>query len=316
MDKKEFKLNDNISLRLEEGKTNIYIKGGLFRQCKYLLMNQIKGTDVFDYQEQVKEIIVRASETSIDDQAEGLDKSHYEKTDTIFISPEEEFWAHCSNLQVWVEQDYDTRLLHSNLAFPLLEVLSEIGDPIAKRKVKEEIAIRFNEGTNNTKFYLVDSGYIYKFLNVEERSTLDLKGAILDKYNDCSTFEEQNELDAEGHLENITREDIIENCLNPRERSALLEIIAHLEEDFEYDWILTMDCDKYRVQRDEKKYLRFFEVLNGHVSALELDLYRKTATIWPKLRDFEKLDYLYLNLHDNFRGLEHIELNLIESLSI
>ena len=59
------------------------------------------------------------------------------------IYPETEFWGHCSNLQVWVENDYNTRLLHRNLAFPLLKRLTELGDPKAKRVFKEEIAQRF-----------------------------------------------------------------------------------------------------------------------------------------------------------------------------
>jgi len=37
------------------------------------------------------------------------------------ITPEEEFWGHCSNLQTWVEHNYDTNILDDNLAFPLLK---------------------------------------------------------------------------------------------------------------------------------------------------------------------------------------------------
>ena len=35
---KEFRVNEHIVLKLEEGKINIYIGGELFRQCKYLLL--------------------------------------------------------------------------------------------------------------------------------------------------------------------------------------------------------------------------------------------------------------------------------------
>ena len=48
------------------------------------------------------------------------------------ITPEQEFWGHRSNIQAWVECEYDTRLLHSNLSFPLLKALSDAGDPKAK----------------------------------------------------------------------------------------------------------------------------------------------------------------------------------------
>ena len=58
------------------------------------------------------------------------------------IAPEEEFWGYCSNLQTWVEHDYDTRLLHSNIAFPLLGRISRAGDKqaskyLSKRLVKD-----------------------------------------------------------------------------------------------------------------------------------------------------------------------------------
>jgi len=36
---KEFKVNDYIKLKLENGRTNIYVKNRVFRQCMYLLLN-------------------------------------------------------------------------------------------------------------------------------------------------------------------------------------------------------------------------------------------------------------------------------------
>ncbi len=57
------------------------------------------------------------------------------------ILPIKEFWGHCSNLQAWAEYGYDTRLLHPNLAFPLLEKLATVGDPIAKKVFKYLLTI-------------------------------------------------------------------------------------------------------------------------------------------------------------------------------
>ena len=142
---KEFKVNEFITLKLEEEivdevenfretKTNIYVKGELFRQGSFLLINiPIEEISSFD------------SIESIDEAEERLDRSLEEGND-IFdyeIPPETEFWGHCSNLQVWAENDYDTRLIYRNLAFPLLKKLTEVGDSIAKRVFKEEIAKRF-----------------------------------------------------------------------------------------------------------------------------------------------------------------------------
>ncbi|KKK92445.1 hypothetical protein LCGC14_2702850, partial [marine sediment metagenome] len=71
-----------------------------------------------------------------------------------------EFIGHCSNLQVWYEHDYDSRLLHRNLAFPLLKQLTEIGDHLAKRAFREEIAKRLNSGYPSVVNYLIEEKYI------------------------------------------------------------------------------------------------------------------------------------------------------------
>ena len=147
---KEFRVNDYITLKLENNKTNIYIKGELFQQCKYLLINipveQVSSFDKVD---------------SIDDAAEMLDETLHEREPYIFkISPEAEFWAHSSNLQVWCEHKYDTRLLHSSLVFALLKKLYEKGDPLAKKKFKEEIVKRFIPGNLKIQQFLKMEGYL------------------------------------------------------------------------------------------------------------------------------------------------------------
>ncbi len=133
---KEFRVNNYITLKLEDGKTNIYVDGELFEQCKFLLLNiPVEKVSSLDEIE------------SVDEAAENLSKKMERNEASEFkISPEVEFWAHCSNLQVWSEYNYDTRLIHSNLAFPLLKKLTEVGDPIAKRVFKEEIAKRLESG--------------------------------------------------------------------------------------------------------------------------------------------------------------------------
>ncbi len=105
---REFKVNEYITLRLEENKTIIYVSGERFSQCKFLLLDiPIDKMSTFD---ELK---------SIDEVEEKLDHlMESDQQNRIKIPAEIEFWGHCSNLQVWYENDYDTRLLHSNLAFP------------------------------------------------------------------------------------------------------------------------------------------------------------------------------------------------------
>ena len=150
----EFKVNKRLTLKLEEGKTNIYVNDKLFNQCKFLLLEI-----------PVKEMTSLDEIESIDEVADRLDNSL--ELQNIEIPPEVEFWGHCSNLQVWYEHEYDTRLLKNNLAFPLLKKLTEAGDLIAKKVFKEEIAKRLSSGEQNTFDFLIQEGYS-DYLNREE----------------------------------------------------------------------------------------------------------------------------------------------------
>lgn len=163
----EFIINEYISVKLEDNKTNIYIDNKLFKQCKFLLFTI-----------PIHDIEKVSQNTSVDELEESLDRSmemsrHYGR-----IPPETEFWAHCSNLQVWFENNYDTRYLHRNMAFPLLKRLTEEGDSLAKRVFKEEIAKRIQSGYPNVIKYLLLEGYI-EYLNKEEWE-------VLVEENNCS----------------------------------------------------------------------------------------------------------------------------------
>lgn len=154
---KIFKINNLVDLRLIQKKTHIYINNKIFLACKSLLLNIFP--DEIDKYDNIK---------SIDDVAITLNSSRKRTVRSMFkITPEQEFEAHCSNIQAWVEHDYDTRLLHSNLSFPLLRKLTEVGDKKAVIVFKEEIAKRFIEGNINVRRFLQWEGYL-NHLNVDE----------------------------------------------------------------------------------------------------------------------------------------------------
>ena len=143
-----FKVSKFITLKLEDGKSVIYINGKRFRQCKHLIVNiPISEIKRFDEIQSIDELI-NAEENQED----------WEETESN-ISKENEFWAHSSNLQAWYENNYDTRLLHSNLAFPLLKELTNAGDPLAKRAFKEEIVKRLGSGYPPIVEYLNENKY-------------------------------------------------------------------------------------------------------------------------------------------------------------
>jgi hypothetical protein len=153
----KFQINKYLELRLEHGRTNIYVNNELFSHCKYLLLTLPLG--------KIKDL---NTINSIDEAAMVLNRN-LELLDNKndFLSPGMEFWGHCSNLQAWYENNYDLRLIHSNLAFSLLKKLTEAGDLLAKQIFKEEIAKRFENGSINTIQYLLYSGYLDYFNKVE-----------------------------------------------------------------------------------------------------------------------------------------------------
>ena len=155
-----FKVNKYITLRLKNRKSIIYVGGKIFQQCKYLLLN-IHVDKIRDYGEI----------NSIDEAAEVLNHSMEGHGQRYDITPETEFWGHCSNIQAWDKFGYDTRILHRNLAFPLLKALVNAGDPQARKVFKEEIALRLESGYPNVVLYLINQGYL-EYLDEDELDTV------------------------------------------------------------------------------------------------------------------------------------------------
>jgi tetratricopeptide (TPR) repeat protein len=73
------------------------------------------------------------------------------------LSVEEEVLAHASNIQAWAENGYNTRLLHSNIAFPLLRALVTAGDAKARRVLDVELTERMRDGSDTTRRAILES---------------------------------------------------------------------------------------------------------------------------------------------------------------
>ncbi len=187
----EFRINRYLTLKVEGVRTIIYVAGKRFIQCKFLLLNipinKVKSL------EELK---------SLDEITEKLDNTleHPGEREDVYIDPRTEFWAHCSNLQVWYENNYDTRLLHRNLAFPLLHALTKAGDAIAKQVFKGEIATRLASGNDSVIKFLVSEHYVdfldrdqyfMSILNpVEAESLLELEKFTDEPINQKVNWEE------------------------------------------------------------------------------------------------------------------------------
>ena len=156
----EFKVNDFITLKSEHGKNNIYVGGEIFKQCKYLMLNA-----------SIDEPDKLIGMQSVDEVADALGWSDEGQIDVKYEIDSGEFWGYCSSLQAWYEHEYDARLLHSSLAFPLLKKLIEVGDPLAKKVFKDEIAKRLKSGYPNVAIYIVKERFL-NYFNEEERKQL------------------------------------------------------------------------------------------------------------------------------------------------
>jgi len=161
--KVEFKVNEKISLKLKNKKTFIYVNGEEFIQCKFLLLRGVQKTKS------------KRADDSIDSMSEELSSRLEEKINPsiLGITPEVEFWGHCSNLQAWVENEYATELLHRDIAFPLLKKLTDSGDTLAEKAFKDEIARRFASKNPNVRKFLLKEGYLKYLKGTEYDKSLD-----------------------------------------------------------------------------------------------------------------------------------------------
>lgn len=142
-----FRINKYITLELRNGKTVSFMDNSEFLICKAANINSYLRDLAYG---------------SIDKTIEDLDMRSF-----VSLSQEEEFWVHCSNLQAWNENNYDTRFLHSNLAFPLLEELVRLSDPKALEVFKDEIVKKLKSNHMPTVINLLQSGYLDKFTDEE-----------------------------------------------------------------------------------------------------------------------------------------------------
>ena len=115
----DFKLNDFLTLKLEEGKTRIYVKGEKFEYyCRpFLVSLPTDKVDMYKEAESLEDVKDIFTDML---RSEDLSLEQYEEEVNNKIDAKTEFWAHCSNLQAWVDNKYDTSIMMSNLAFPIL----------------------------------------------------------------------------------------------------------------------------------------------------------------------------------------------------
>jgi len=144
---------------------------------------------------------------------------------------------------------------------------------------------------------------------------------ILTKFNEA-TNEQQKRLDETHNLKEIfMRDEIIKGCLDFGEISLLYKIFDLMEKDnlgadniFEYDWVVSISNEQGWNLREEN--WRFFEILKGHISALEFDVFWNTYEIMYQFTTFSGLENLILYIYGGFPDLGALKLESVTSLSI
>jgi len=129
----EYKIDDLLSVKLVNFKTQIYINNKKFKICKHVVLN-IPLFDVSDDFETIDEIISKY-------------KVSGDKTE---ITPEEELFVHYSNLKAWQENNYDLSLLAGDLSFPLLMEMSKY-DIKYFFILLSELDERYEKGSDNVR---------------------------------------------------------------------------------------------------------------------------------------------------------------------
>ncbi|MFX1574250.1 MAG: hypothetical protein ACFFB0_16020 [Promethearchaeota archaeon] len=170
----EKNINQYITLKLERGKTFIYVNGKRFIQCIRLILNIPKeDVPLYDEVDSIDEAAKLYSKHVFQNRIVRGPMAALVPNQRHDITPEQEFWGHCSNIQAWVEYDYDTRILMSNISFPLLRELTRAGDPLASKIFKEEIALRLESGYPSVVQYLLNQGYIQYFTPSEFKTIIE-----------------------------------------------------------------------------------------------------------------------------------------------
>ena len=252
---KEFKINRYITLKLVGERTELYVNGESFIHCKSLILSipkeQLDKYELLDSIDEAAEVFDHYIDDHMVYAKERMPIVQNDESLSL-LSPEEEFWGHCSNLQVWAENDYDTRLIKSNLAFPLLKELAESGDSRAEVRLKEEIIARIQSGYEPVIEYL--------------------------KW--------------EGYIDMLNNEELLNGLLNHEKAEVLLELQKQLDIEFQYvpniHWEIYFPPP---IDTEKLDKIRKFSISDKKISLLNLEYneFINTFEIVSKLKNLEEI---------------------------
>lgn len=207
-DIQEYKINEYLSLKMgKNGVIDIWVGEKRFMSCTFLKLN-ISQTDIQDYDE------INSIDEADELYSNELHGNPHHR-ENINLSREEALRAHASNLQAWYEHNYDTRLLHRSLSFGLLDELQKAGDPLAKKRFKEELALRLEDPKVTINVFISLKKYLKIFTLREFMTILPNVSNLLVKFN----------------LLNEITEDFFDHNLSPEQEEALKDSVYRTFEE-------------------------------------------------------------------------------------
>ena len=304
---KEFKVNEYITLKLENGRANIYVNGERFIPCFRWFFNKSQNAikvhdeiysidEVFDRHNPLQENIIKVA-------------GGYR-----FITTDSEFLVYCSNLQAWVEKDYDTRLLNRFLAFPLLKKLSSIGDIKAIRVFQDEIAKRIMSGDPTATKYLVIENYLS---NLKMKNLKSLLSAMSEGVKREFKRILQDQFQESFNSKNERKLDIIQTR---HQLFNVLKLVLNTNELNSFEYVI---CKGIRIfLKDNSLKIRDIDDisqihgLNSLKSLEKLDLSNNNIKEINNLDNLKSLKVLDLS-HNKIKEIKNLEnLKKLENLNL
>ncbi|MHA1683219.1 MAG: leucine-rich repeat domain-containing protein [Promethearchaeota archaeon] len=144
--RKKYNVSDLIELWLVVNDTFIIVDGKVLNMCKHLAITMDDAMlEATADLETIDDIISMAKKL--------VPEREMRRKVRELVSGEEEFWAHCSNVQAWYDMGYDMRVIDSRLGARILEAMSEAGDPNAKQifqtQMRDRLEAGFASGNSN-----------------------------------------------------------------------------------------------------------------------------------------------------------------------
>lgn len=291
-----------LVVKLINNSTRIYIGGKEVITCRSIALKiPEKNLSALKNIESINDIIDQYDKEHWNENSERFGYNYKEKG-KFEITPELDFFVNCSNLEAWVENDYDTRLLDYRLSFPLLKHLTLNNIPRAKIRFKEEILKRYYNGTKNSKIFLEETGYM-QYITMEEFLSFPIKSQNINNvsYLLLKDIALGGDSQAKREIirrywecnESVLKELIISDCMDTLKGEERKDIFA------ESDWNVFNELEglmedpipiylKYSSNQFNYVYLR-----NGKIVGLDLCVSFLNIKRFPKcIRELDALEYL------------------------